>query len=183
MSGLSSQPHTEQPMSPIHAFLIEDMYLPEFLDPFQHTGSFPHTAREEIGAGDEDYYNKALINCEAEHGMQFTFRHCWEYNLNVDDGDDEEDEVKELQRPLGKDKAKHLKKIGLRSSGSSSNMNNETLARLMVSELAMHTKREDRQPQEEIRFYMQPYDHLTGDALAHMEAPRAKINVRCNLPY
>ncbi|GKE14785.1 hypothetical protein Tco_1422362, partial [Tanacetum coccineum] len=144
MRGSSSQPHTEQPMSHIHAFLIEDMYSPEFLDHFQHTGSFPHTARE--------------------------------YNLNVDVGDDEEDEVKELQRPLGKDKAKHLKKIGLRSSGSSSNMNNETLARLMVSELAMHTQREYRQPQEEIRFYMQPYDHLTGDTLAHMEALRAKIN-------
>ncbi|GJX02861.1 hypothetical protein Tco_0188777 [Tanacetum coccineum] len=37
MGGSSSQPHTEQPMSLIHAFPTEDMYTPEFSDSFQHT--------------------------------------------------------------------------------------------------------------------------------------------------
>ncbi|GKE53726.1 hypothetical protein Tco_1488882 [Tanacetum coccineum] len=79
------------------------------------------------------------------------------------------------------------------------------MARLMVSELAMHNERaiglkkverlafleikmsevelrerelamqEYRQRHEDKMFYMQPYDHLTGDALNRMEALRAKI--------
>ncbi|GKE95722.1 hypothetical protein Tco_1580577 [Tanacetum coccineum] len=46
-------------------------------------------------------------------------------NLNVDVGDDEEDEVQELRRPIGRNKAKVLKKKGPRSSGSSSSTNDE----------------------------------------------------------
>nr|GEV25482.1 ribonuclease H-like domain-containing protein [Tanacetum cinerariifolium] len=61
-------------------------------------------------------------------------------NLNVDVGDDEEDEVQVLRRPISTDKAKSLKKKGSKSSGSSSSTNDEALARLMVSELAMHIK-------------------------------------------
>nr|GEZ81317.1 hypothetical protein [Tanacetum cinerariifolium] len=177
-----------------------------------------HKAHES-GARDEDYYNRALLDYEAEHGMQFTHLHCWEVlkgspkwmetevpkflsnpqackryktsgsssfdtefgdasiNLNVDVGDDEEDEV----------------------------MNDEALARLMVSELAMHNEHaigmkteerlafmeikrrevelrerevamlEYRQRQEDIRFYMQPYEHLNMDALTRMEALRVQI--------
>ncbi|GKC47725.1 hypothetical protein Tco_1065447, partial [Tanacetum coccineum] len=41
---------------------------------------------------------------------------------------------------------------------------------------------EYRLRQEDTRFYMQPYDHLSGDALAHMEALRAEIKVKYNLP-
>ncbi|GKC80415.1 hypothetical protein Tco_1131189 [Tanacetum coccineum] len=62
-------------------------------------------------------------------------------NLNVDAGDDDGDEVQELQRQIGRDKAKGSKKKGAGSSGSSSSMNDEALARLMVSELATHNKR------------------------------------------
>nr|GEY11745.1 hypothetical protein [Tanacetum cinerariifolium] len=80
------------------------------------------------GAVDEDYYAMALLDYEVEHGMTFTLpskRHNTfgsnsfntEYentciNLNVDVGDDEEDEVQELRRPMGWDKAKCLKKKG-----------------------------------------------------------------------
>nr|GEX67744.1 hypothetical protein [Tanacetum cinerariifolium] len=132
-------------------------------------------------------------------------------NLNVNVGDDDEDDVQELLRPIGRDKAKDLKKKGARSSGSSANMNDEALARLMVSKLALQTesamamKKEERatfleikrrevacrereleiqeQHQENIRFYMQPYNHLTRDALRHMEALRAEIKAKWNLPY
>ncbi|GJS84695.1 hypothetical protein Tco_0751236 [Tanacetum coccineum] len=62
-------------------------------------------------------------------------------NLNVDAGDDDGDEVQELQRQIGRDKAKGSKKKGAGSSRSSSSMNDEALARLMVSELATHNKR------------------------------------------
>ncbi|GJZ52083.1 zinc finger BED domain-containing protein RICESLEEPER 2-like protein [Tanacetum coccineum] len=134
-------------------------------------------------------------------------------NLNVAVGDDEEDEVQELARPLGRDKAKGLKKKGAGSSGSSSSMNCETLARLMVSELALHNEcsmamkkkeclafleirrreveirerelamQDYKQRQKDIMFYMQPYNHLTGDALKLMEEIRAGINEKRNLPY
>ncbi|GJY04651.1 glutathione S-transferase T3-like protein [Tanacetum coccineum] len=189
MVGSSSQPHTKQCISHIHAFSIEDMYSPEFSDSFQHTGSFQETAREDspvevvappsnskskltrghqkrtvqnedaprtkkdVGfwtevlqyfesktkAPGRRMYNminrKWKTDYEAEHGMQFTLRHCWKVlkgspkwmesevpkflsnpqaskryktsrsssfntesrdasiNLNVDVGDDEEDEV------------------------------------------------------------------------------------------
>nr|GEV67671.1 ribonuclease 3-like protein 3 [Tanacetum cinerariifolium] len=86
----------------------------------------------------------------------------------------------------------NLNKKGSRSSGSSSSMNDEALARLMVSEMAMHNERaiemkkeeclafleikrrevecrerelamqEYQQHQKDIMFYMQPCDHLTG---------------------
>ncbi|GJT14841.1 hypothetical protein Tco_0873547 [Tanacetum coccineum] len=57
-------------------------------------------------AGDEDYYATTLVDCEAEFGVSFILRHCWEsedasINLNVDVGDEEGDEVKELARPIG----------------------------------------------------------------------------------
>ncbi|GKA10715.1 hypothetical protein Tco_0690148 [Tanacetum coccineum] len=135
----------------------------------------------ESGARDECYYNKALLDCEAEFGVQFTLRHCWEvlryilkwweqevpeflktnaakrsktsgsssfntesgdasFNLNVDAGDEDENEVQELPSLIGKDKAKGWKKKGVGSSGSSVNMTDVTLARLMMSELAMQTQ-------------------------------------------
>ncbi|GJS98416.1 B-box zinc finger protein 22 [Tanacetum coccineum] len=69
-------------------------------------------------------------------------------NVNVDVVDDEE-EVQELRRPMGRDKAKGLKKKGPRSSGSSSSTNDEALVRLMVSELAMHNVRAIKMKKEE----------------------------------
>ncbi|GKD71714.1 hypothetical protein Tco_1325804 [Tanacetum coccineum] len=47
MVGSSSQPNTKQRISHIHAFFIEDMYLPELSDSFQHTGSFQETVHED----------------------------------------------------------------------------------------------------------------------------------------
>ncbi|GKG07300.1 hypothetical protein Tco_0330269, partial [Tanacetum coccineum] len=40
-----------------------------------------------------------------------------------------------------------------------------------------------RQRQEDMRFYMQPYDHLSGVVLNHMEALTAEIKAKYNLPY
>ncbi|GJY70017.1 putative reverse transcriptase domain-containing protein [Tanacetum coccineum] len=33
---------------------------------------------QESGAGDEDYIQKAMIHYQAECGLPFKFRHCWE---------------------------------------------------------------------------------------------------------
>nr|GEW33071.1 hypothetical protein [Tanacetum cinerariifolium] len=103
---------------------------------------------------------------------------------------------------MGKDKAKGLKKKGSRSLGSSSSMNDKTLATLMVSSLAMHNERvmemkkeeclafleismreveirdrelamqEYKQLQKDTMFYFKPYDLLNGDARGQIEEIR-----------
>ncbi|GKA93895.1 zinc finger BED domain-containing protein RICESLEEPER 2-like protein [Tanacetum coccineum] len=134
-------------------------------------------------------------------------------NLNVDVGDDHKNEVQEIRQPIGRDKMKGaMKKKGPRASGLSS-MNDEALARLMVSKMATQNEcaiemqkekrlafleikirevecrkrelanQEYRQRQEDIRFYLQPYDHLIGDARTAIEALRAEIKAKYNLPY
>ncbi|GKD12481.1 hypothetical protein Tco_1196888 [Tanacetum coccineum] len=77
-------------------------------------------------------YESSLFNTESGDAC---------VNLNVDAGYDEEDEVRDVApRPIGRDKAKNLKKKWVGSSGTSSIMNDEALARLMVFELAMHNE-------------------------------------------
>ncbi|GKD23793.1 hypothetical protein Tco_1225496, partial [Tanacetum coccineum] len=106
------------------------------------------------------------------------------FNLNVDAGDDDEDDVQVLPRPIGRDMTKGMKKKVAGSSGSLTSMNDEALARREVEcrerEIEMQ---EYRQRQKDLRFYMQPYDHLTRDALTHMEALRAEIKAKWNLPF
>ncbi|GJZ96650.1 hypothetical protein Tco_0668984 [Tanacetum coccineum] len=106
-------------------------------------------------------------------------------------------EKKELARPLDTDKAEGSKKKGAGSSGSSSSMNDEALARLMVPELAMKKKerlafleirrrkvkirerelamQEYKQCQKDIMFYVQPYNHLTRDTLKQIVEIRVGI--------
>ncbi|GKD62337.1 hypothetical protein Tco_1299846, partial [Tanacetum coccineum] len=121
-------------------------------------------------------------------------------NLNTNVGGNDEDEVQEIRRPMGRDKARDAaKKQWSRASGLSS-MNEEALARLMVTEVTTQEKeqrdafikikrkevkcrerelatQEYRQRQEDIRFYLQPYDHLTGEQRMAM----AFLNIRNTL--
>ncbi|GKE94366.1 hypothetical protein Tco_1579221, partial [Tanacetum coccineum] len=124
-------------------------------------------------AGDENYFNKVLLDYEAKFGVQFTLRHYWErnktsgsssfniesedtsFNLNVDAGDEDENEVQEVPRPMGRDKAKGSKKKGVGSSGSSMNMIDEALARLLVSEFATQTASAMAMKKEERAAYME----------------------------
>nr|GEZ73226.1 hypothetical protein [Tanacetum cinerariifolium] len=68
---------------------------------------------------------------------------------------DDEDDAQELQRPIGRDKAKGSKKKGARSSRSSSSMNDEALARLMVSELVTHNERAIAMKKEECTTFLE----------------------------
>nr|GEW01640.1 hypothetical protein [Tanacetum cinerariifolium] len=105
-----------------------------------------------------NYGGRALVDYEAETGTTFKPCHCWEIlkgspkwmqnsgeasiNQNVNVGNDEEEEVQYIRRPIGRDKAKDAaKKRGSRASGSSS-MNDEALARLMVMEMSNQEKKE-----------------------------------------
>ncbi|GJT03774.1 hypothetical protein Tco_0838236 [Tanacetum coccineum] len=120
-------------------------------------------------------------------------------NLNTNVAD--EDEVQETRRPGGMDKVRAVgKNKGSKASGSST-MNDDALARLMVIEMTaqekaerlafMEIKRRDvkcrerevaaqeyRAQQEDIRFYLQSYDHLTRDRRLTMDEARAKIKAK-----
>ncbi|GJW87135.1 RNA-directed DNA polymerase, eukaryota [Tanacetum coccineum] len=144
---------------------------------------FLKTASMESGAGDEDYINKAMIHYQAETGLPFKYRHCWEVlkdspkwqeiplpklsresegdskrhkssssssfntefgdtsiNLNTNVGDNDEDGVQEIRRPKGKDTVRAAgKNKGSKASGSST-MNDDALARLMVTEMTTPEK-------------------------------------------
>ncbi|GKC13527.1 hypothetical protein Tco_1010309 [Tanacetum coccineum] len=78
---------------------------------------------------------------------------------------------------MGRDKAKCLKKKAPRSSGSSSTMNDEALARLMVFEMAMYNERAMKMKKEE---------HLAfwrSEGGRHMEEIRSGIKAKWNLEY
>ncbi|GJU49655.1 glutathione S-transferase T3-like protein [Tanacetum coccineum] len=82
---------------------------------------------QESGATDEDYFEMALMDYQAEAGTTFKYHHCWEILKNS---------LKWM------DKARDVaKKKGSRASGSSS-ANDEALARLMVTEMASQEKEE-----------------------------------------
>ncbi|GJU13347.1 hypothetical protein Tco_1135743 [Tanacetum coccineum] len=76
------------------------------------------------------------------------------------------------------DKARAAEKNkGSKTSGSST-INEDALARLMVTEMTAPEKEEHlafleikrrEVEQQDMRFYLQPYDHLTGDQRNAME--------------
>nr|GFC72186.1 hypothetical protein [Tanacetum cinerariifolium] len=91
-------------------------------------------------------------------------------NLNANFRDDE---VPEIRRPMGRDKAKDAtKKKGSRALGSSS-MNDEALARLMVTRMASQEK-EERLSFLEIK---------RRKVKCREKEVRAEIKAKYNLPY
>nr|GEV10458.1 hypothetical protein [Tanacetum cinerariifolium] len=103
-------------------------------------------------------------------------------NLNTNADDNDKDEVQEIRRTMGRDKARAAgKNKGSKVSGSST-MNDDALARLIVTEMTAKEKKERlafkeikrrevecrerevaaqeyRARQKDIRFYLQLYDH------------------------
>ncbi|GKB14818.1 hypothetical protein Tco_0848741 [Tanacetum coccineum] len=127
-------------------------------------------------------------------------------NLNTNIGDNNEDEVQEIRRPEGRDKARDAGKNKGSKAPGSLYVNEDALARLMVTEMTAQEKeqrkkfleikrrevkcrerkaatQEYRQEQEYMRFYLQPYDHLTRDRRKAMDEIRAKIKAKYNLQY
>ncbi|GJZ85086.1 putative reverse transcriptase domain-containing protein [Tanacetum coccineum] len=161
---------------------------------------------QESGARDEDYVQRAMIHYEIDTGIPFKLRHCWDVlkdrpkwqeitllkfltvsggskrhkssgsssfntesgeqsiNLNTIVGDTDEDEVQEI-RLEGRDKEKE-----------------ERLAFLDIKMREVEC-RERELEQQDMRFYLQPYDHLTGDQRKAMDEIRAKIKAKYNLQY
>ncbi|GJS99637.1 reverse transcriptase domain-containing protein [Tanacetum coccineum] len=271
MGGSSSQPRTDPPLSPINAFLLGDLYTPQLSDSIQENTSYwqepnpddcpveqvatsptkkkkaTRNRQKRSGAGDEDYIQKAMIHYQAECGLPFKFRHCWEVlkdslkfqeiafpnfnqgsqgsskrhkssgssSFNAESGDasinlnntvNDKDDVQEIRRPEGRDKAKAAaKNKGSKASGSST-MNDDALDRLMVTEMTaaevaqrekfMELKMREvecrereiaaaeyQAQQEDMRLYLRPYEYLSGEQRLVMDAIRAQIKVKYNLQF
>ncbi|GKC75132.1 hypothetical protein Tco_1125906 [Tanacetum coccineum] len=105
------------------------------------------------GVGDAYYIERAMNHYEIETGLPFKLCHCWEVlkdhpkwkeiaipNFNTGS---EGDTVLEIQRPEGRDKARAVvrKNKGSKSSASSS-VNEDALARLMLTEMGAQEKEE-----------------------------------------
>ncbi|GJX65710.1 glutathione S-transferase T3-like protein [Tanacetum coccineum] len=201
----------------------------------------------ESGVGDEDYVQKAMIHYQAETGLPFKYRHCWDIlkdspkfqeiafpnlnqgsqgsnkrkssgssSFNTESGDasinlnnivaDDDDEVQEIRRPMGRDKAKAAAKNKGSKASASSTMNDDALTKLVVTEMTateveqrekfIELKRrvvecrereiaatEYRAQQEDMKLYLQQYDHLTGEQRLAWEEIRANIKAKYNLQF
>ncbi|GKC63848.1 hypothetical protein Tco_1096446 [Tanacetum coccineum] len=123
-------------------------------------------------------------------------------SINLNNTVNDEDDVQEIRRPGAGTKRK-IK--GSKASGSST-MNDDALARLMVTEMTaaevaqrekfMELKRREvecrereiasakyRAQQEDMKLYLQPYEHLTGDQRLAMDAIKAQIKAKYNLQF
>ncbi|GJR73929.1 putative reverse transcriptase domain-containing protein [Tanacetum coccineum] len=100
-------------------------------------------------------------------------------NLNTTVGDNDEDEVQEIRRPEGRDKAKDA---GLMVTEMTAHEKEERLAFLYIKRREVEC-REREIEQQDMRFYLQSYDHLTGDQRKAMDEIRAKIKEKYNLQY
>nr|GEU86701.1 RNA-directed DNA polymerase, eukaryota, reverse transcriptase zinc-binding domain protein [Tanacetum cinerariifolium] len=108
---------------------------------------------QESGSSNVDYYASTLMDYEAETETTKRYKSSGSssfntksreasMNLNANVGDDDKDEVHEIRRPIGRDKAKDAtKKKGSGGSGSSST-SEEALVRLMVTKMASQKKKE-----------------------------------------
>ncbi|GJZ94880.1 hypothetical protein Tco_0667083 [Tanacetum coccineum] len=132
-------------------------------------------------------------------------------NLNNTIASDDEvvvddDEVQEIRRPVGRDKARAAAKNKGSKASASSTMNDDALARLVVNEMTaaeveqrekiIELKRREvecrereistteyRAQQEDMKLYLQPYDHLTVEQRLAWEEIRSKIKVKYNLQF
>ncbi|GJW22806.1 hypothetical protein Tco_0033428 [Tanacetum coccineum] len=192
MGGSSSQPRTDRVHSPINAFLLEELYTPDFSDSLQANTGFwqapnPYEVPVEQVATSPTKKKKATRNppkkddskrwqtpwtteeeialCKGWLAVSENSKHGSEggskrhkstgsssfntesgeasINLNTNVDDNDEDEVQEIQRPEGRDKARAAarKNKGSKSSASSS-VNEDALARLMVTEMGAQEKEE-----------------------------------------
>ncbi|GJY37720.1 hypothetical protein Tco_0424084 [Tanacetum coccineum] len=126
---------------------------------------------QESGAGDEDY--DLGVARDASHLVSSLFNtesREASINLNTNVGDNDEDEVQEVQQLEGRDKA--------RAAGK-----RDKSVRIVKYQKEGGGMSWREIEQQDMRFYLQPYDHLTGDQRNAMEEIRAKIKAKYNLQY
>nr|GEX62993.1 hypothetical protein [Tanacetum cinerariifolium] len=94
----------------------------------------------ESGAGDEYYVNRAIIHYQVTRDTSHLVLVRSTQSLNTNVGDNDEDEVKKIRRTMGRDKARAVGKNKRSKASGSSTMNDDALARLMVTEMTTHKK-------------------------------------------
>nr|GEY00191.1 hypothetical protein [Tanacetum cinerariifolium] len=127
-------------------------------------------------------------------------------SINLNNIVHDEDDVQEIRRLEGRDKAKAAAKNKGSKAPGSSTMNDDALARLMVTERTaaevaqrekfMELKRrkvecrereiaaaEYQAQQEDMRLYLQPYEHLSGEQRLVIDAIKAQIKAKYNLRF
>ncbi|GKA98606.1 putative reverse transcriptase domain-containing protein [Tanacetum coccineum] len=111
-------------------------------------------------------------------------------NLNTNAGDNDEDEVQEIRRLEGRDKARAAgKNKGLMVTEMTTQEKEECLAFIEIKMREVECRKREvaaqeyRARQEDIRFYLQSYDHLTGDQRMAMDEAMAAIKAKYNLQY
>ncbi|GJS82765.1 ALP1-like protein [Tanacetum coccineum] len=96
-------------------------------------------------------------------------------NLNNTVADD--DEVQEIRRPVDRDKARDAVEVEQR----------EAFIELKMREVECREREiaamEYRAKQENMKLYLQPYDHFTGEQRLAWDAIRAKIKAKHNLQF
>ncbi|GJR99274.1 hypothetical protein Tco_0315783 [Tanacetum coccineum] len=161
---------------------------------------FLKTASVESGARDEDYVPKAMVHYQAETGLPFKFYHCWDV---LKDSLKFQDIAFLNLNQWSQGSSKRHKSSGSRAS---STMNDDALARLVVNEMTtvkveqreafIELKRREvecrereiaameyRAQQEDMKLYLQSYDHLTGEQRLAWDEVRAKIKAKYNLQF
>nr|GEY38463.1 hypothetical protein [Tanacetum cinerariifolium] len=175
---------------------------------------------QESGAGDEDYVQKAMVHYQAETGLPLNFRISKRHkssgssSFNTESRDASinlnnivaDDEVQEIQRPGGRDKAKAAAKNKASKVSTSSTMNDDALAKLVVNEMTaaeveqreafIELKKREvecrerkiaatgyQAQQEDMKLYLHSYDHLTGEQRLAWDEVRAKIKAKYNLQF
>ncbi|GJU49163.1 gamma-glutamyltranspeptidase 1 [Tanacetum coccineum] len=93
-------------------------------------------------------------------------------NTNVDDND--EDEVQKIQRPDGQEQSE--------SCWEKEREKKERLTFLEIKRMEVEC-RERELEQQDMRFYLQSYDHLVGDQRKAMDEVRVEIKAKYNLQY
>nr|GEW40797.1 hypothetical protein [Tanacetum cinerariifolium] len=160
MGGSSSQPQSSQPMSPINAFPIEELYMPEFLESLQeNTGYWQQPGPYEATTKTSPTKKKKATRNRQKR------------------------QVQEIRRPGGRDKAKAAAKNKGFKAPALSTMNDDAFAKLVVNEMTaaeveqreafIELKRREvecrereiatteyRAQQEDMKLYLQSYDHL-----------------------
>nr|GEV72268.1 hypothetical protein [Tanacetum cinerariifolium] len=152
---------------------------------------------------------------QGSHGSSKRHKSSGSSSFNTESGDAsinlnntvvDDDEVKKIRRPGGMDKARAAAKNKGSKASTSSTMNDDALARLVVNEMtaAKVEQREAfielkmrevecrereiaatkyRAQQEDMKLYLQPYNHLTGEQRLASDEVRAKIKAKYNLQF
>ncbi|GKD53508.1 hypothetical protein Tco_1286895 [Tanacetum coccineum] len=124
---------------------------------------------QESGAEDEDYFERGSKRHKSSGFGSFnTESGEASINLNTNVDDNDEDEVDGNRDDSLRERTTRFRAIKIRE------------VKCCERELATQ---EYRQRQEDIRFYLQPYDHLTVKQQMAMEEVRAEIKAKYNFSY